>query len=116
MQAEIKGTTMPILEVSLNQGEQVVSTHGELAWMTDSITMSQTQPFYGVVYFPNEPITVSTSSVICGSIVGSNVTVSSSPAIHYDNALRSPDSLAGDAAFAYITAPITVNSLLASVP
>ena len=42
MQAEIKGTTMPILEVSLNQGEQVVSTHGELAWMTDSITMSQT--------------------------------------------------------------------------
>jgi hypothetical protein len=83
---------------------------------SNSITMSQTQPFYGVVYFPNEPITVSTSSVICGSIVGSNVTVSSSPAIHYDNALRSPDSLAGDAAFAYITAPITVNSLLASVP
>jgi uncharacterized protein (AIM24 family) len=42
MQAEIKGTTMPILQVSLEQGEQVVSAHGELAWMTPSITMSQT--------------------------------------------------------------------------
>ena len=42
MQAEIKGTTMPILQVSLEQGEEVVSTHGELAWMTPSITMSQT--------------------------------------------------------------------------
>ena len=34
MQAEIKGTTMPILEVSLDPGEELVSTHGELAWMT----------------------------------------------------------------------------------
>jgi uncharacterized protein (AIM24 family) len=42
MQAEVKGSTMPILEVSLGQGEQVVSTHGELAWMTQSIQMSQT--------------------------------------------------------------------------
>jgi uncharacterized protein (AIM24 family) len=42
MQAEIKGTTMPILEVSLGQGEQLVSHHGELAWMTPSIQMSQT--------------------------------------------------------------------------
>jgi uncharacterized protein (AIM24 family) len=42
MQAEVKGTTMPILEVALEQGEQVISTHGELAWMTPSIQMSQT--------------------------------------------------------------------------
>jgi uncharacterized protein (AIM24 family) len=42
MQAEVKGTTMPILEVSLDRGEQVISTHGELAWMTQSIQMSQT--------------------------------------------------------------------------
>ena len=42
MQAEIKGTTMPILQVSLDQGEELVSTHGELAWMTPSIVMSQT--------------------------------------------------------------------------
>ena len=39
MQAEIKGTTMPILEVSLDQGEQVVSAHGELAWMTERVQM-----------------------------------------------------------------------------
>ena len=42
MQAEIKGTTMPILEVALAQGEYVVTPHGELAWMTTSIQMSQT--------------------------------------------------------------------------
>ena len=39
MQAEIKGSTMPILEVSLQQGEYVVTPHGELAWMTTSIQM-----------------------------------------------------------------------------
>jgi uncharacterized protein (AIM24 family) len=42
MQAEIKGSTMPILEVQLQQGEYVVTPHGELAWMTTSIQMSQT--------------------------------------------------------------------------
>ena len=42
MEAEIKGSTMPILEVSLGQGEQLISAHGELAWMTPSIQMSQT--------------------------------------------------------------------------
>jgi uncharacterized protein (TIGR00266 family) len=41
MRAEVKGSTMPILEVSLDRGEQVVSTHGQLAWMTESIQMSQ---------------------------------------------------------------------------
>jgi uncharacterized protein (AIM24 family) len=41
MQAEIKGTTMPILEITLEQGEQVVSTHGELSWMTPNIQLSQ---------------------------------------------------------------------------
>jgi uncharacterized protein (AIM24 family) len=41
MQAEIKGTTMPVLEITLQQGEQVISTHGELSWMTPNIQMSQ---------------------------------------------------------------------------
>jgi uncharacterized protein (TIGR00266 family) len=41
MEAEIKGTTMPVLEVTLQQGEQLVSTHGELSWMTPNIQMSQ---------------------------------------------------------------------------
>jgi len=39
MQAEVKGTTMPILEVTLDQGEEVVSTHGELAWMTPNVQL-----------------------------------------------------------------------------
>jgi len=42
MQAEVKGSTMPILEIQLDQGEQVISTHGELAWMHGSVQMSQT--------------------------------------------------------------------------
>lgn len=42
MQAQVKGTTMPMLEVTLDAGEHVVSTHGGLAWMSDSIEMSQT--------------------------------------------------------------------------
>ena len=41
MQAEIKGTTMPVLEVTLQQGEQVISTHGELSWMSPNMQMSQ---------------------------------------------------------------------------
>lgn len=41
MQADIKGTTMPVLEIILQGGEQVVSTHGELAWMTSNIQLSQ---------------------------------------------------------------------------
>ncbi|HYZ54968.1 MAG TPA: AIM24 family protein [Streptosporangiaceae bacterium] len=42
MQAEIKGTTMPVLEVTVQPGEQLISTHGELSWMTANIRMSQT--------------------------------------------------------------------------
>jgi uncharacterized protein (TIGR00266 family) len=42
MKVEVKGTTLPILEVVLDAGEEVVSTHGELSWMTTNIQMSQT--------------------------------------------------------------------------
>ncbi len=42
MNAVVKGTTMPVLEVSLEPGEAVISTHGELSWMTPSLRMSQT--------------------------------------------------------------------------
>jgi uncharacterized protein (AIM24 family) len=41
MEAKIKGTTMPVLEVGLSQGEHVISAHGELSWMTPDIRMSQ---------------------------------------------------------------------------
>jgi uncharacterized protein (AIM24 family) len=42
MHAEVKGTTLPILEVTLDRGEELVSSHGELAWMTPGIQLSQT--------------------------------------------------------------------------
>lgn len=42
MEAIIKGTTLPVLEITLDQGESVISTHGELSWMTPNIVMSQT--------------------------------------------------------------------------
>ena len=41
MHAEVKGTTMPVLEVQLQQGESIVSTHGELSWMHGSVQMSE---------------------------------------------------------------------------
>ena len=42
MEATIKGTTLPVLEITLNQGEAVSSTHGELSWMSPNIVLSQT--------------------------------------------------------------------------
>jgi uncharacterized protein (TIGR00266 family) len=41
MQAEIKGSTMPVLEVQLGSGEYVVTPHGELSWMSANVQMSQ---------------------------------------------------------------------------
>jgi uncharacterized protein (AIM24 family) len=42
MNSEVKGSTLPILEMILEQGEYVIATHGELAWMTGNIQLSQT--------------------------------------------------------------------------
>lgn len=42
MQADVKGSTMPVLEIQLAPGEAVISTHGELSWMSANIQMAQT--------------------------------------------------------------------------
>jgi uncharacterized protein (AIM24 family) len=42
MQAEVRGSTMPVLEVVLDVGEAVVSDHGGLSWMTANMQMTQT--------------------------------------------------------------------------
>ena len=42
MQADIKGTTLPVLEITLESGEEVVTIHGELSWMTPNVQLSQT--------------------------------------------------------------------------
>jgi uncharacterized protein (AIM24 family) len=42
MQANVKGTTMPVLEMFLEPGETLISTHGDLSWMSPNVQMSQT--------------------------------------------------------------------------
>lgn len=42
MKTDVKGTTMPLLEVGLEPGEEVISTHGSLSWMSPNLQMSQT--------------------------------------------------------------------------
>ena len=42
MQAEVKGSTMPVLEMVLDPGDSLISTHGELAWMSANVQLTQT--------------------------------------------------------------------------
>lgn len=42
MDAQVKGTVLPVLEVSLNPGETLVAEAGELSWMTDSVQLRTT--------------------------------------------------------------------------
>jgi len=42
MQHEIIGTTMPVLSITLEDGERVVAVSGELSWMSSSIQMNTT--------------------------------------------------------------------------
>ncbi|MDA8039749.1 MAG: AIM24 family protein [Actinomycetota bacterium] len=42
MQADVKGTTLPVLEMILEPGESLISNHGELSWMTANMQMTQT--------------------------------------------------------------------------
>ncbi len=42
MQAQVKGSTMPVLEMLLDVGDVIVSDHGELSWMTPNVQMTQT--------------------------------------------------------------------------
>jgi uncharacterized protein (TIGR00266 family) len=40
MQDKVEGAPLPVLEVQLDPGEQVIAEVGEFSWMTDSIEMS----------------------------------------------------------------------------
>jgi hypothetical protein len=71
-------------------------------------------PFYGVIYLPFQRVVVTSDAVIYGSIVGESVIFRGNPTIHYDVALRSPDTSLGDAAFAYLNAPMVVSGIVAS--
>ena len=39
MEETIHGTTMPVLELALTDGESVVSEAGEFSWMSDAVQM-----------------------------------------------------------------------------
>jgi uncharacterized protein (TIGR00266 family) len=41
VKADIKGSILPVLEFTLDPGEAVVSTHGDLAWMSPNMQLSQ---------------------------------------------------------------------------
>ncbi|HVB99356.1 MAG TPA: TIGR00266 family protein [Candidatus Dormibacteraeota bacterium] len=47
MQSRIVGTTMPVLEVTLDPNESVISEAGELSWMTSSIQMTTHTQYAG---------------------------------------------------------------------
>jgi uncharacterized protein (TIGR00266 family) len=47
MQSRILGTTMPVLEFTLDPNESVISEAGELSWMTSSIQMTTHTQFGG---------------------------------------------------------------------
>jgi uncharacterized protein (TIGR00266 family) len=42
VEAVVRGETMPVLEVTLQDGEEVLTPHGELSWMSPNVQMSQT--------------------------------------------------------------------------
>jgi uncharacterized protein (AIM24 family) len=47
MQSRITGTTMPVLEFSLDPDESIISEGGELSWMGSSIQMTTHTQFAG---------------------------------------------------------------------
>jgi uncharacterized protein (TIGR00266 family) len=47
MESRILGTTMPVLEVTLNPNESIISEAGELSWMTSSIQLSTHTQYAG---------------------------------------------------------------------
>jgi hypothetical protein len=104
--------------VPLAKNFTLLSTNNTSSFNT--VKLTQASPFYGVVYFPYLKITIGTTGAAApmyGSVVGSAVTFNgAAPVFHYDNALRHPDSIIGDVAFTYVTAPSTVSSFVASVP
>ena len=42
MQAKITGTTMPVLQIGLDQGDTIISQPGEFSWMTGNVNLNTT--------------------------------------------------------------------------
>jgi hypothetical protein len=68
---------------------------------TGTLEMGTTAPFFGVMDFPNNALTVSNSQEIFGALVAGSITFNGSPYIHYDVHLQSANPLvAGSPSFA----------------
>jgi len=79
-----------------------------------TITIGTTTPLYGTFYFPTGAMILNNNNAIFGSLVAANITLNDSPQIHYDIALRTPDTLMCDAAFHAFQAPISLGSIAES--
>jgi uncharacterized protein (AIM24 family) len=42
MQSKITGTTMPVLEIGLEQGDMIIAEPGQFSWMTDNVRLNTT--------------------------------------------------------------------------
>jgi hypothetical protein len=109
---DISGQVTNLSPIPLAKNFAILSSNN----VGHTVYLAPTGPFYGVVYFPNLPITVDSAGPFYGSIVGSSVTFTNTPVIHYDVALRTPDSTPGDVAFNYLAAPVGFSGLASSVP
>jgi hypothetical protein len=54
-----------------------------------TLNMTTTTPFYGVMDFPNNTLTIGDSQQIYGALVAGAITFNGSPGIHYDMNLQS---------------------------
>jgi len=68
----------------------------------DTLGMATNAVFHGVIYTPNNSLTITNSQTIYGAIVAKSVTFSASPTIHYDVSLR-------DEVFAGIATPFAIS-------
>lgn len=100
MQYSVKGTTMPLLEIQLEQGEAIITEHGELSWMTPTITMSpqKGQGFmsritraiagggFGLTQYQatNGPGTVAFGAKLPGNIITMNLSQTGPILVHRD--------------------------------
>ena len=72
MREELLGTTLPVLEISLDAEESVVAEAGEFSWMTDSIQMSSS-PLLSTYTAVDTTGTIAFASKLPGSILGVDV-------------------------------------------
>ncbi len=57
------------------------------------LEMGTASPFYGVMDFPNNSLTVSSNQQIYGSLVAGSITFAGSPSLHYDVQMQSATAL-----------------------